>query len=257
GLAEDRHHFRSGREQSLQVGIGVGGYAGAAGTAEGDRFGVRQGKITHPLEKLHVLRIRSRKATLYIVNAHPVEALGNEELVFDAQRDTFSLSSVAQGGIVQLYHLGITSLPYTLYGEKAVHTYTQPFGRWPYCLGLYATRVQITSTSLPPDGSPVVEHLVNRLQISLRACLDHIRRSAPARVQVAVVFNPDGHLAERVLSARDGLQGIAFQIHRKARHPVDGMVHGVDRAFTARGLLHDLLPAPDAYRSRRERAVAG
>src|SRR5690606_29667175 len=136
-------------------------------------------------------------------------------------------------------------------------TYTQPFGRWPYCLGLYATRVQITSTSLPPDGSPVVEHLVNRLQISLRACLDHIRRSAPARVQVAVVFNPDGHLAERVLSARDGLQGIAFQIHRKARHPVDGMVHGVDRAFTARGLLHDLLPAPDAYRSRRERAVTG
>ena len=102
-LPDDADRAGPRLDEMAQGVVGVDLALGASGHPEGDeRAGREVQLVARPAEQLVVLRVRARPARLDVVDAEPVELLGDAELVVDRQRDPFELRAVAQRRVVDL-----------------------------------------------------------------------------------------------------------------------------------------------------------
>ncbi len=113
GLADHGRDRCSRAQQQLQIAIGRGAHAGAAGRSEGRDLRVPNLDLLDLFEERRVAIVRARPSALDIIEAEIVQPLRNRDLVLDRQRDVFGLAAVAQGSVVNLYMFRIRHLTQT------------------------------------------------------------------------------------------------------------------------------------------------
>jgi hypothetical protein len=96
-LAHHADRLNLGIQERVEAGIVGGAAARPAGHAEGDQLRPLQGRRLG--KKGVVGRIGTRPATLDIVDAEPVQRLGNGRLVVRAEIDALGLGAIAQSAV--------------------------------------------------------------------------------------------------------------------------------------------------------------
>ena len=110
GFADDGHDRRLGLQDLPHQLVLFHGHALAAGHAERGDAGIFPFSPRGLLEKFQVLGIAAGPAAFDVMHPERVEFLGNAELVGDREIDAFTLTAVAQGGIVD-FDLGFHKWP--------------------------------------------------------------------------------------------------------------------------------------------------
>ena len=102
-LADDAHGAGAGLEEVAEGVVGVDLAELAPRRAEGhQRARVEAQLVAGPPEELVVLGVGARPAALDVVDAQPVELLGDAQLVVDGEGDALQLAAVAEGGVEDL-----------------------------------------------------------------------------------------------------------------------------------------------------------
>ena len=102
-LSDDAHRARVRIEQVAQRVVGIDLALRATGRAERDEGARVQREVARRArEQLVVLRIGARPTGFDVVDAEPVELLGDAQLVVDGERDALELAPVAQRRVVHL-----------------------------------------------------------------------------------------------------------------------------------------------------------
>ena len=102
-LPEYGDYGGGGIKQKLNLGIFFYGYVCPASGTEGRQLCVFQIQTTRLFEEGHVPRVRPGPATLDIVDAELIELFGHPHFCSYGERNTFSLRTVSQGGVVYQY----------------------------------------------------------------------------------------------------------------------------------------------------------
>src|SRR5260370_28260449 len=102
GVADHGCDRSLGAQQQLQIAIGAGAHSGTASCSERRDLRVTNFDLFDLFEKRGVALVGARPSALDVIEAKPVEAFSNRDLVFDSQRDVLGLASVAQGRVINL-----------------------------------------------------------------------------------------------------------------------------------------------------------
>src|SRR5690606_7917328 len=101
-LAEDGAHGGARVDERRELGVVLGGDAGAARGAEGGDLRRLPRHGPGALEELYVLRVRAGPAALDELHAERVETRRDTQLVLDRDGEALALRSVAQGRVVDV-----------------------------------------------------------------------------------------------------------------------------------------------------------
>src|SRR4030043_514929 len=106
-LSDDGHHLRAGLDQSLDVFVILGQRSCPTGASEGSHFRMRKGNRFDLLKKLEILWIGARPSSFDVMNSQFIQLLGNPDLILDRKRNVFCLRTIAEGGVVKFYRIGM------------------------------------------------------------------------------------------------------------------------------------------------------
>ena len=102
-LADQRHDWRAGVQQGTNVGVVLDAYPGTTRGAEGRDRRLLPSFVARAPEELRIFGIRARPAAFDEMDAEQIKLVCDLELILDREGDPFTLCSIAEGRVVELY----------------------------------------------------------------------------------------------------------------------------------------------------------